>query len=68
MSHWPVNSQAAVDLATGTFDVLKQNPQAVRAEALRQAMLSLIDSKSPRTAHPSYWAAFVVIGEGGAAR
>lgn len=34
-----------------------------RAEALRQAMLATIREGGPQ-AHPSYWAPFVVVGEG----
>jgi CHAT domain-containing protein len=35
-----------------------------RAEALRRAMLALIDTRSAREAHPATWAPFVVAGEG----
>jgi CHAT domain-containing protein len=34
-----------------------------RAEALRRAMLALIDTGSARDAHPATWAPFVVVGE-----
>ena len=63
VSHWSVYSQAAVELTTRTFGNLKQKPQIGRAEAFREAMLSLIAEGRP----PSYWAPFVVVGEGGAA-
>jgi CHAT domain-containing protein len=36
-----------------------------RAEAVRRAMLALIDKGAPNEAHPAYWAPFVVVGEGG---
>jgi CHAT domain-containing protein len=36
------------------------------AEALRRAMLAMIDTGEPRQAHPAFWAPFVVIGEGSA--
>jgi CHAT domain-containing protein len=35
-----------------------------RAEALRHAMLALIDKGSALEAHPSNWAPFIVVGEG----
>jgi CHAT domain-containing protein len=35
-----------------------------RAEALRRAMLALIDSGDPHTAHPAYWAHFIIVREG----
>ena len=66
VSHWPVLDDAAVALTTGAFDALKTEPQIGKAEALRRSMLALIDGGEPRAAHPSYWAPFVVVGEGGA--
>jgi hypothetical protein len=38
-----------------------------RAEALRISMRELIEKGSPAEAHPSTWAPFVVVGEGGGA-
>jgi CHAT domain-containing protein len=64
VSHWSVYSQAAVELTTGTFRNLAKAPETGRAEAFRQAMLALIDKGRP----PSYWAPFVVVGEGGPTR
>jgi CHAT domain-containing protein/tetratricopeptide (TPR) repeat protein len=61
VSHWPVNSEAAVKLTTRIF---AQKADIGRAEALRQAMLATI-AEGGRSAHPSYWAPFVVVGEGG---
>jgi CHAT domain-containing protein/Tfp pilus assembly protein PilF len=66
VSHWQVNSDAAVKLATRTFSALEQGPSIGRAEGLRRAMLATI-SEGGRSAHPAYWAPFVVVGEGGAA-
>jgi CHAT domain-containing protein len=64
VSHWSVYSQAAVELTTRTFANLKTAPQTGRAEAFRQAMLSLVAEGRA----PSYWAPFVIVGEGGPAR
>jgi hypothetical protein len=36
--------------------------------ALRRVMLAMIDKGKPHEAHPAYWAPFVVVGEGAAAR
>lgn len=73
VSHWYVDSRAAVSITTGAFAELKRNPAIGRAEALRRAMLAtLADASRPTTwtpaAHPSVWAPFVVVGEGGAGR
>jgi len=62
-----VDSQATVELITKSFDALKADPRIGRAEALRRAMATLI-AGGGRTAHPSAWAPFVVVGEGGAIR
>ena len=42
------------------------NPDLGRAEALRRSMLVLMnDASDPTLAHPSAWAPFVIVGEGG---
>jgi CHAT domain-containing protein len=66
VSHWPVDSEAAVKLTTAAFSELAKNPAIGRAEALRRSMRKLIaDQSSPRNAEPSVWAPFVLVGEGG---
>jgi CHAT domain-containing protein/Tfp pilus assembly protein PilF len=65
VSHWPVESEAAVKLTTGAFAELAKNPQIGRAEALRRSMRALIaDRSSVHNADPSSWAPFVLVGEG----
>ena len=44
----------------------RQSSQLGRAEALRRAMLALIDKGKPKEARPAYWAPFIVVGEGAA--
>ena len=63
VSHWAVNSQAAVDLVSGTFSELERNPTLGQAGALRRALLAQI-RQGGATAHPAYWAPFVIVGEG----
>ena len=62
-SHWEVPSTATVRLMTGLFE--RAGPGLARgtAESLRQSQLALLDQ--PATAHPFFWAAFTVIGDGG---
>jgi len=63
VSLWAVYSRAATELTTKTFAAMASTPNLGRAEALRRSMLALIQEDKP----PSYWAPFVVVGEGGAA-
>jgi CHAT domain-containing protein len=68
VSHWAVESNAAMRLTTSTFDIMKSDPRLGRAEALRRAMLAYMnDATDPLNAYPALWAPFVVVG-GDAAR
>lgn len=63
VSHWPVQSAAAVRLTTRTIALLEEKPQLPPAEALRVAMLDLMkDAGDKANAHPAVWAPFVVVG------
>jgi tetratricopeptide (TPR) repeat protein/CHAT domain-containing protein len=64
VSHWAVDTNATVKLITTAMREIAKGKSVARAEALRQAMLSLIDSHDRQEAHPAYWAPFVVVGEG----
>jgi len=64
VSHWPMNSDAAVKLTTRAFAELSANPQIGRAEALRRSMAELITKGAPHEAHPANWAPFVLVGGG----
>jgi hypothetical protein len=68
VSHWTVSSESTVKLITKAVAELKADPQIGRAEALRRSMLSIIDAGKNYEAHPAFWAPFVLVGEGGAAR
>ena len=63
VSHWEVNSEAAVAITTATVNAMKANPRLGRAAALRQAEAALIAKGEP-FAHPSVWAPFVLVGNG----
>jgi CHAT domain-containing protein len=68
VSHWAVDSNATVKLITTAAAEMARDASVGRAEAMRRAMLALIEKGTPIEAHPSYWAPFVVVGEGAAAR
>jgi CHAT domain-containing protein len=64
VSHWAVDSAATVRLITTAMREMASGSKPGRAEALRRAMLALIDNGDLREAHPAYWAPFIVVGEG----
>jgi CHAT domain-containing protein len=73
VSHWEVDSAAAVKLVTGAIGALAKDKSIGRAEAMRRSMLAaMADTTRPAdwvpAWHPSVWAPFVVVGEGGAGR
>ncbi|WP_438017269.1 CHAT domain-containing tetratricopeptide repeat protein [Sorangium sp. So ce315] len=64
MSLWRIGDQATRHLMTAYYDRLVSG--RTRSDALREAQLSL--KGQPDTAHPYYWAAFIVSGNGGPLR
>ena len=76
VSNWPVETTSARALTTDLFKREAATPGITRAEALREAMLALIDgpgARDPATqqpaysyAHPLFWAPFSLVGDGGA--
>jgi CHAT domain-containing protein len=63
VSHWPVISDAAVDITTGTMAKLDGARPSGRALALAyQAALLEIISAGGAKSHPRYWAAFSILG------
>lgn len=58
VTHWPVNSEAAVKLTTGLF----AQDFGLVSERLRQAALALI-AEGGESAHPRYWAPFSYYGD-----
>lgn len=68
VSHWAVDDDATRALMTLVFERYARDAHASRAEALRQAMLSLMArggaTGRPDYAHPFAWAPFFLVGEG----
>jgi CHAT domain-containing protein len=74
VTNWSVHSASARDLIADLFRRQRADPALTRGEALRQAMMALLDGPgavdgSGRTvysyAHPLFWAPYSVIGDGG---
>jgi CHAT domain-containing protein len=68
VSHWDVDTAATVKLITSAVGSIARDKNIGRAEALRRAMLDMVEHGEPYQAHPTFWAPFVVVGEGAAAR
>ena len=74
VSNWPVETTSAKALTTEIFLKQADDPSLSRTQALRQAMLGLMDGPSYvdsagqsvfSYAHPIFWAPFTLIGDGG---
>jgi CHAT domain-containing protein len=63
VTHWAVESESARLLTTATFAHYAANPQAPKAESLRQGMLSVM--RMPDYQHPAFWAPYALVGDGG---
>jgi CHAT domain-containing protein len=73
VTNWSVHSESARDLVSDLFRRQHTDPNLSRSEALRQAMLTVLDeggfSVAGQTlftyAHPWFWAPYSIIGDGG---
>jgi CHAT domain-containing protein len=74
VTNWSVHSQSARQLITDLFKRQAEDPTITRSEALRQAMMGLVDSPGQLSdtgkieftyAHPLFWAPYTIIGDGG---
>jgi CHAT domain-containing protein len=66
VSQWTVASGPTVDLTTGIFAVTAKEAGIGKAEALQRSQAAL--RAKPATAHPFFWAPFVLVGDGGTVR
>jgi CHAT domain-containing protein len=74
VTNWSVHSESARALVTDLFKRQAADPELPRGEALRQAMMALVDGPGyvgadGKTefayAHPLFWAPYSIIGDGG---
>ena len=59
---WGANDEATADLMGYFYQNLNQNQEISKAEALRDAQLTLLQDPDSQYSHPYYWAPFVLIG------
>lgn len=74
VTNWSVHSQSARELVTDLFTRQAADRQLARGEALRQAMMAMVDGPGYTDAagksefayaHPLFWAPYTIIGDGG---
>ncbi|TYO66080.1 CHAT domain-containing protein [Bradyrhizobium hipponense] len=74
VTNWSVHSQSARQLVTDLFKRQADDPMLSRSQALREAMMALVDGpgylgSEGKTefayAHPLFWAPYTIIGDGG---
>jgi len=74
VTNWSVHSASARELISDLFRRQSGEPQLARAEALRQAMMAMLDGpgfvdETGKTlftyAHPLFWAPYSILGDGG---
>ena len=77
VTNWSVHSDSARELVSNLFHRQSVNPTVSRTEALRQAMVAMIDSEGYKNrsgkmlfayAHPLFWAPYTIIGDGSTTR
>jgi CHAT domain-containing protein len=75
VTNWSVHSQSARELVTDLFRRQTSDASLTRGEALREAMMALVDGRGYvddhgetqfAYAHPLFWAPYSIIGDGGA--
>lgn len=59
---WGANDEATAELMGYFYQNLNQNQEISKAEALRDAQLTLLQDPDSQYSHPYYWAPFVLIG------
>jgi CHAT domain-containing protein/tetratricopeptide (TPR) repeat protein len=74
VTNWSVHSASARELVTDVFRRQADNPTLTRMEALRQAMVALMEGGEAKDAagktlytyaHPLFWAPYTIVGDGG---
>jgi CHAT domain-containing protein len=74
VTNWSVHSQSARELVTDLFKRQAVDVKLARGEALRQAMMAMVDGPGYADAagktefayaHPLFWAPYTIIGDGG---
>ena len=74
VTNWSVHSESARELVTDLFKRQAADKNLARGEALRHAMMAMVDGQGYKDAagktefayaHPLFWAPYTIIGDGG---
>jgi CHAT domain-containing protein len=63
VSHWAAPAKSTPKITTGFMKAVQADRTTRKAEALRSAIVSLLDSGDAELEHPAYWAPFILVGE-----
>jgi CHAT domain-containing protein/uncharacterized protein HemY len=63
-SLWSVSDISTSNLMREFYNNLANNSQTTKAQALREAQLTLLHSKNAQFSHPFHWAPFILTGNG----
>lgn len=63
VSHWAAPTKSTPKITTGFMKAIESDPTVRKAEALRSAILSLLESGDAELKHPAFWAPFILVGE-----
>ena len=65
-TYWKTFSEVVLDLVAKMFGQIAEDPSIDLAEAMRRAQIELLlQTDKPFRAHPTIWAPFVILGDGG---
>ena len=59
---WAANDEATAELMGYFYQNLAKDTQISKAQALREAQLTLLQTSESQYRHPYYWAPFVLVG------
>jgi CHAT domain-containing protein len=63
VTHWEIDTFAAIELTRRIAGEMRQLPDASPAEVLRSAIKAMLEeNEAARFHHPRFWASHVVIG------
>jgi CHAT domain-containing protein len=63
VSYWAAPRKSTPEITIRFMTAIRADPMLRKAEALRSAILPLLNSGDAELEHPAYWAPFIMVGE-----